>query len=557
MRKFSVFFISLVLISALYFISVDFIQADILNQTVIFNINSDYDYLGRSQVGATLRKISDKAYWYVGDDYWNSLSETERSFFSQRVDELAQEFDSRIYPVETNFWGSEPNPGIDNDPRITILLARLVDFAGGYFESWHLYRKSQAPDSNEREMFFINSNSLLNSRAKIFSSHEFQHLTAFYQKDVLRGVGEDVWLNETRAEYAPRLLGYDDIFETSNIRRRITAFQQNHSEPLGEWKNQSSDYGAVTLFMYYLVDTYGDKILLDTLKSSKSGIESINEFLASNGFKENFSDVFSNWTIANILNDLAVDPKFAYKSAHLKNFRISATESYSFSGSQNVLSISNSVKDWQPVWYEFTTSINSGAGLNLKVEFSSDSGSKFKVPYVGFKINGQKEIGFLNGTLFLKNFGSDFYKVILIPANHSKISGFSDNDPEASFSLRVQLTAEFQEATPTPTPTPPPFSIQDLLSQIAFLQEQLTKLREKTVPFALTRDLFIGLKGDDVKWLQDFLIKNGVYPEARTTGYFGTLTRNAVVRFQKKYGIFPQIGYVGAKTKAKIQELLK
>ncbi|MEK7579985.1 MAG: peptidoglycan-binding protein [Patescibacteria group bacterium] len=570
MRKSSVFFISLVLIGGLYFTNAGFVSADFLNQTVIFNINSDYDYLGRSQVSATLRKISDKAYWYIGDDYWNNLSESERNFFLQRIDELAQEFDSRIYPIETNFWGTEPNPGIDNDPRTTILITRLVDFAGGYFESTHLYRKSHAPDSNEREMFFLNSNAILNERTKIFSAHEFQHLIAFYQKDVLKGASEEVWLNEARAEYAPRLLGYDDIFEISNIRRRIIAFQQSPSEPLGEWKNQQSDYGSITLFTYYLADTYGDRILLDTLRSSKTGIESINEFLSLNGFKENFSDVFSNWTITNILNDSAVDSKFAYKSVHLANFRISSTQSFSISGSQSLVSISSSVKDWQPVWYEFNTPINSGTGLNLKIEFSSDFGTKFRVPYIAYKINGQKEIGFVpisgstsspqvsgsNGTLFLKNFGSDFYKVVLIPANHSKVSGFTDNDPTALFSLRVQSTAEFQEITPTPTPEPSPaFSIQDLLKQIALLQEQLNKLKEKAQPFPLTRNLFAGSRGDDVKWLQDFLVKQGVYQEAKTTGYFGSLTRAAAIRFQQKYGIFPQIGYVGVKTRAKIAEL--
>ena len=54
----------------------------------------------------------------------------------------------------------------------------------------------------------------------------------------------------------------------------------------------------------------------------------------------------------------------------------------------------------------------------------------------------------------------------------------------------------------------------------------------------------------------DFLAKESVYPEARITGYFGNLTKNASIRFQKKYGISPQIGYVGAKTRTKINILL-
>jgi len=546
------------------------VQADNLNQRAIFSINSEYEYLGRSNVPATLRKISDRAYWYVSDDYWNEISEPQRNSFLQKLNELAQEFDGRIYPVETNFWGPEPNPGIDNDPKITVFITRLVDYAGGYFDSSHLYRKAQIPESNEREMIFLNSISLINGRAKIFLAHEFQHLIALQQKDILRNATEDIWLNETRAEYAPRLLGYDDIYGASNIRRRVLAFQQNPSDPLGEWKNQSSDYGAVTLFMYYLVDNYGDRILLDTLKSDKTGIESFNEFLLLNNFTENFSDIFSNWTVTNVLNDETVNQKFVYKSENLDGFRISSNQSYGISGIDDIISISGSVKDWQPVWYEFSTPVNSGAGLNLKIEFSADSGTNFRIPYIAYKINGQKDFGFIaldgsSGSSFLKNFGSEIYKVVLIPANHSKISGFTEDDPASSFNLKVQLTAEFQEVSPLPAPQPPSaaLSIQDLLDQIAVLQSQIARLKQEAVTQSepppvdvLSRNLFIGSAGDDVRWLQDFLIKEGVYPEARITGYFGALTRNAVIRFQKKYGISPQIGYVGAKTRTKINILL-
>ncbi len=563
------------LLSIFYFLCSNFVLANVLNQSVIFSINPQYEYLGRSQVSATLRKISDKAYWYVSDDYWAGISKPQQDLFSQKLDELTQEFDGRIYPVETGFWGSESNPGVDNDSRVTVLIVRLIDLAGGYFDTTHLYKKSQAPESNEREIVFINTNSLTNERGKVFLAHEFQHLISFYQKDILRNATEDVWLNEARAEYAPRLLGYDDIFDSSNIRRRIFAFQQNSSDPLAEWKNESPDYGAITLFMYYLVDQYGDKILTDSLKSGKAGIESLNETLILNGFAEKFSDVFSNWTIANILSDGTINQRFAYKSQHLINFRISPTQSYSVSGVGTNISISNTVKDWQPAWYEFSTPVNSGSGLNLKIDFSADPGTKFRIPYIAFKINGQKDIGFIpfgstsspqaSGTLFLKNFGSEIYKVILIPANHSKTSGFTENDPAAAFSFKVQLTTDFQEITSTPTPVSQLSTealIQDLLEQIAGLQNQIGQLRQKTeirspsaVTNILTRDLLVGSRGDDVKWLQDFLIQEGVYPEARITGYFGALTKNAVIKFQQKYEIFPQIGYVGPKTRAKIKEI--
>ncbi len=537
-------------------------SADFLNQTSIFNIDSDYEYLGRREVSANLRKISDKAYWYVSNDYWAGISESDRNLFLQKLDELVQEFDSRIYPIETQFWGSEPNPGIDNDSRVFVFITRLVDYAGGYFDSSHLYKKSQVPESNEREMVFINSISLLNDRAKVFLAHEFQHLIGLQQKDILRNVTEDTWLNEARAEYVPRLLNYDKNYDTSNIRRRVFAFQSNPSDPLAEWKNEASDYGAITLFSYYLVDHYGEKILVDSLKNNKIGINSLNEILLLNGFTETFSDIFSNWTMANILNDESINSKFAYKYQHLKNFRISPSQNSTIYGSENSISIFKTVKDWQPIWYEFNTPVNSSV-INLKIDFSADPGTKFKIPYIAFKVNGQKEASFIplngqSGTLYLKNFGSDIYKVILIPANHAKTTDFTENDLTSSFNLKAQLTSEFQEIASIPLPQiPSTISIQYLLDQISVLQNQINQLQKSTNrSFSLNRDLSVGSQGNDVRWLQEFLIENSVYPEARITGYFGTLTKNAVIKFQQKYGIFPQIGYVGLKTRTKIQELL-
>ena len=55
-----------------------------------------------------------------------------------------------------------------------------------------------------------------------------------------------------------------------------------------------------------------------------------------------------------------------------------------------------------------------------------------------------------------------------------------------------------------------------------------------------------------VKQLQKLLAQDTeIYPEGKTTGYYGALTRKAVQRFQKKYGIVsakrkkPRLWFVG------------
>ncbi len=122
--------------------------------------------------------------------------------------------------------------------------------------------------------------------------------------------------------------------------------------------------------------------------------------------------------------------------------------------------------------------------------------------------------------------------------------------------------------------TSPVFAVtaEELLAQIQQLQAQLNELlaqyqqltgQTAGVPSAcvgitFTRDLYQGMSGDDVKCLQALL---EVSPQ---TGYFGPLTYEAVVKFQEKYaseilaplGLTAGTGYVGPKTRAKLNELL-
>ena len=68
-------------------------------------------------------------------------------------------------------------------------------------------------------------------------------------------------------------------------------------------------------------------------------------------------------------------------------------------------------------------------------------------------------------------------------------------------------------------------------------------------------DMKFGDRGEAVKDLQEFLAYEGSYLEVLVSGYFGTLTRSAVMKFQRKYNITPVSGYVGYKTRHRMQQL--
>lgn len=69
------------------------------------------------------------------------------------------------------------------------------------------------------------------------------------------------------------------------------------------------------------------------------------------------------------------------------------------------------------------------------------------------------------------------------------------------------------------------------------------------------KTLKYGMTSDDIKRLQELLASDPeIYPEGIVSGWFGQLTRKAVMAFQKKYGI-EQVGIVGPQTRAKINEV--
>ena len=69
----------------------------------------------------------------------------------------------------------------------------------------------------------------------------------------------------------------------------------------------------------------------------------------------------------------------------------------------------------------------------------------------------------------------------------------------------------------------------------------------------ITKNLSIGSSGDDVSTLQGFLERKGylTMPSGISNGYFGSLTKQALIAFQRSVGL-PTTGYCGLMTKGAI-----
>ena len=530
--------------------------ADSIGQKVNFFIDSTYDLEKRTQIDATLHYISSKLYFYVDDKWWSALDYQSQNKLSENLILLAPEFENKIYPTLTSKFGSEPKPGIDKDEKITILIHPMIEDAGGYFNSGDGYSRILNPKSNEREMIYLNAKQIDKSHTKSYLAHEFMHLITFNQKDLLKNVSEEVWLNEGRAEYAPTLLGYDDNFEGSNLQKRVQKFLIEKSDSLTEWRSQNSDYGVINLFIQYLVDHYGLKILVDSLQSKEVGIKSLNEALKKNGFSSDFSQIFLDWSMTVLINDCQIGPKYCYLNPNLKNFKITPQIIFLPQVGESTLTIINTTKDWAGNWHKII-----GGKNVLKLEFSGNPKAKFKVPYLLIDISAKYQVGFLTldenqkGKLYIPDFGSKNTALIIIPFSQTKTSGFDG----AETTYQYSWTSSIVERTPEEEQE----LIKELLAQIEFLQKEIARVQaqiaailasrsQKVLCQKFERDLYFGMmNSQEVRCLQEFLKSRGseIYSEGLVTGNFLTLTFESVKRYQASKGII-QTGYFGPLTRA-------
>ncbi len=250
------------------------------------------------------------------------IYKTENAYFfaeeGVRVNEravrrLLDDFQAKTYPTNRAFFGSEWNPGVDGDPRLYILYVRGIGFGTlGYYSSEDQYTKAANPESNEKEMFYINADITEPGDSLIASTlaHEFQHMIHWYQD-----VNEETWLNEGASMLAEILNGYDP-------RGYAEDFVADPDLQLTTWTDGDTipHYGAAMLFLTYFLDRFGEATTKALLAEPLNGMRAVDAVLAARGLTDPASGapltaeaVFADWVITNYLNDpRAADGRYAY-----------------------------------------------------------------------------------------------------------------------------------------------------------------------------------------------------------------------------------------------------
>jgi hypothetical protein len=276
----------------------------------------DFDAKKNVKVTATLRVLTDHSKWWV---------ENTVTLDPAALQATATAFETKVYPADRAAYGSEWTPGIDADPRIDILVARIPGRAAGYFSSSDEYPVWVNQFSAEREMIYINASAPRFATDYFYSvlAHEFCHMIQFNKR--VRSV---VWFNEGHAQLCERFVGYSGGFDQQFLRQPDTQ--------LNDWSDLDKDatlhYGAALLFLEFLRQHAGGDDLINALLAhgvnTPLDIDAVLKARGQPGMDEQFAD----FVAANALIGSSPDPKYAYGGTRLSAAAPSAQDRLSTSG---------------------------------------------------------------------------------------------------------------------------------------------------------------------------------------------------------------------------------
>jgi len=260
------------------------------------------------QLDATLVYVTDVAYFWVEDGVR----------FSQReAEELVDAFSEQMVPTDRDYFGLEPNPGIDGDPRIYILYATDIgNSTAGYFYSNASLHPLVDEYSSAHEMFVFNADNSPLSEEYTYGvlAHEFQHMIHHG-----RDRNETSWLNEGFSELAVLLNGYSTGFKDYE-------YASDPDLQLTDWGadvgSNGPHYGASFLFTTYFLDRFGKEATQALVRDPANSMDSVDNVLESisatdplTGQPIRADDLFMDWAVTNyLLDEKVADGRFAYKT---------------------------------------------------------------------------------------------------------------------------------------------------------------------------------------------------------------------------------------------------
>ncbi|MCY4404588.1 MAG: hypothetical protein OXD54_18635 [Candidatus Poribacteria bacterium] len=269
------------------------------------------DFTSKQQytINATLRASGPHCYIFVEDSEWRETVTPLTVQTIQRAFDTTTPADPRrgIYDILTDDLSTPPD--VDGNQKVILLFLDIREIenrtiTAGYFmpidqQRGILHHPTLGPiRSNEADILYLNSKFHRANSAEIEAviAHELQHLIHWKHSP-----NEEIWIDEGCADYAASQCGY-------NLYQHIQAFQNTPNISLTDWSqmNQThllAHYGAAFLFIQYLHDHYGGTATVAAIiKNRLDGFDGITHTLAARGMSNKFSNIYSDWKVANYLS---------------------------------------------------------------------------------------------------------------------------------------------------------------------------------------------------------------------------------------------------------------
>lgn len=280
-------------------------------------------------------------------------------FSASDFTEIANEFESLVYPTDTLYFGRETDR--NEDGRVTILYTPEVNratpqgaagFVAGFFWGGDLVKKSeyqqwniQCPQTNEQEIFYmlvpdptgtINGNqrsvSLVKANTRGTIAHEFQHMINHGRRLLNPAVdsAETTWLNEGLSHFAEEIVGrvkrgftdferlnfnavnantddFNAFFRQNLARYRSWMQRPDTSSPTSESAaRQLAPRGAAWMFLRYTADHHSGNNLKSFLRRVVTGpdIGLRNVLQHANGAQ--YDQLLSGWLLSQFADGLPI-----------------------------------------------------------------------------------------------------------------------------------------------------------------------------------------------------------------------------------------------------------
>ncbi len=304
-----------------------------------------YDFYNGTTYTVTATKVAENSVCMV---FSENLSDVDINIAST----ISNEFENVIWNIVTTGFGTPSD--VDSNSKVVLLYLDIQDeysygggsYVGGYFYGGDLYSTSSVPDSNEMEIFYMDTDPSVPDSTEAFGTiaHEFQHMVNYNRNIFIEGssTNQDTWINEGLSEAA------NDIYMKQNgypsLSNRIAYWNSDPScyqtgHPLHVWggisgTNVLPNYAMSYLFFQYMRihSVSGTSIYKDIIDGTDNDYQDVEAVASTELGTGSYEELLVRWRLANYYKNSAGIYGYGSEQA---NYNVNVSD---FSGTTTTLS---------------------------------------------------------------------------------------------------------------------------------------------------------------------------------------------------------------------------